>query len=219
MLRTALFVFGLSLSSRARASDAAPAPEGVRTHLAVLAFSADGTGVLVRARAEGSAAPDAYEMWSTKAPVRQRFEIPAPASQLAASDPASCESKLGQLAASLKSHGFVGASVHKAACHKRESVVVVDKKYAPDLAKAQFKASGTKLVRDGYEIRFRSSSIGIYRDEALLCTLQQPKREAPAEIRVSATPGTKLVYVTDETSTGDQGLVGMCGGSPLALLE
>ena len=230
MIRTSLVVLSLSFcASEAFAVDAAalhapspavaPVSDGVRTRLTVLAFNPAGTAVLARTRVEGGMPLDAYEVWGATAPVRERYDIPAPTVKLAASDAVSCESRLSFLEASLKQHGFAGVSVHKNACHKREAVVVVDKKYEPDLKAAQFKASGTKLVRDGYEIRFRSSTIGIYRDEALLCTLQQAKREAPAEIRVNATPGTKLVYVTEETSIGDQGLVGMCGGAPLAPLK
>ncbi|MEO6954484.1 MAG: hypothetical protein ABI321_21985 [Polyangia bacterium] len=229
MIRTGLVVLSLSFPSLALAVDAAalhapapaiaPANDGVRTRLTVLAFNTNGTAVLARARVEGGVPLDAYEVWSTTAPVRERYDIPAPTSKLAPAEPTSCESRLGFLEASLKQHGFAGVSVHKGACHKHEAVVVVDKKHTPDLKAAQFKALGTKLVRDGYEIRFRSSTISIYKDEALLCTLEQAKREAPAEIRVNATPGTKLVYVTEETSIGDQGLVGMCGGTPLVPLK
>jgi hypothetical protein len=192
----------------------------MRTKYTPLAFSEDGRSVLVRADIqgpEGGGARD-YEIWSAAEPHRQRVSV---SSDLGTGSggktqhvtEGTCAQGLKDLDGSLKKLGFKGVAVHADRCARRSELVTVDEKAGKDLEAGHFRAKGNKLVHEGLEVRFRSTEIGLYRDETKLCTLTQPKRDAPAEIAVGGGKGNRLVYVIETTSSGDQGLLGMCGES------
>jgi hypothetical protein len=190
----------------------------MRTHFTQLALSDDGRSIFVRADIsgpEGGGTHD-YEIWSAAAPHRVRVTVSSDLSQGGGEHPetitaATCAQNLKGLEAELKKRGFKGVTVHTDRCAKRNALVTVDDKTTKELGAARFRAKGNKLVHEDLEVRFRSTEIGIYKAETKLCTLEQAKREAPAEIMVGGGKGGQLVYVIETTSSGDQGLVGLCG--------
>lgn len=200
----------------------------LRTHYTVLAFSDDGKSALVHAAVDGpeGGGQSRYEIWSASAPHRARTEVSSDLSPGGSAKPqtitqSACGEALKTLDVSLHKRGFKGVSVHADKCSKREGLVVVDAPHRKEIESARYKALGNKLTRDGIEIRFRGSEIGMYKDEIKQCAITQPKRETPAEITVGGPKGGKLVYVLETTSTSDEGLLGLCGvgeGGKLQLL-
>jgi hypothetical protein len=190
----------------------------MRTHYTPLAFSEDGKSVLVRADIqgpEGGGARD-FEIWSAAAPHRQRVSTSSDlgdgsgqhAQHVSAS---ACVQGLKDLEGTLRKLGFKGVAVHPDRCTRRSELVTIDEHTSKEVEGARFRAKGNKLVHEGLEVRFRGTEIGVYRDETKLCSLSQPKRDVPAEIAVGGGKAGRLVYVIETTSSGDQGLLGMCG--------
>jgi len=209
-----LLLIGVTLFAAAAASQAM----SMRTHFTPLALSEDGRSILIRADIsgpEGGGAHD-YEIWSASAPHRVRVSVSSDLSTGGGHHPetisaATCAQNLKGLEAELKKRNFKGVSVHGDHCAKRNALVTVDDKTTKALEAARFRAKGNKLVHEDLEVRFRGTEIAIFQAESKLCALEQAKREAPAEIMVGGGKGGQLVYVLETTSSGDQGLVGLCG--------
>jgi len=200
----------------------------LRTHFTIMAFSEDGKSALVHAAVGGpeGGGQSRYEIWSASSPHRARIEVSSDLSQGGSAKPqtitaAACADALKALDATLRKRGFKGVTVHADKCGKREGLVVVDPPHGKEIETARYRALGNKLARDGIEVRFRGSEIGMYKDEIKLCAIAQPKRDTPAELAVGGPKGGKLIYVIETTSQGDQGLLGLCGvgeGEKLQLL-
>ena len=190
----------------------------MRTRYTVLAFSDDGHSALVRSDVQGpeGGGEIGYELWSSAAmPHRLRVVVSSDFSQGGAEHPqtistTACGAALKTLGDGLQKRGFREVSVHADHCGKRVDLVTVGGRHDKDVAESRFLARGNKLVRDGIEVRFRGREIGLWKDEVKQCAFAQPSRETPAEIAVAGTKGSRLIYVVETTSAGDQGLVGLC---------
>ena len=159
-----------------------------------------------------------YELWGPGKPARQRYELSSTLSSGDGKknervDAKTCTERVNALDAELKKRGFKDVKTQAQFCAKHGEQVVVDKRAATEVAAAKFMASGNKLAHEGLEVRFRGTAINVFKDERLLCTIVQPKREAPTEIHVSGSKSGRLVYVTEQSSAGDQGLLGMCAAT------
>ncbi len=192
----------------------------IRTRLFPVAFSEDGASVLVRSALSGPEGGGelTYEVWGTTAPHRLKVTLSSTMSPGDGSTPEhvdgkSCAAAARTLDAALKARGFRGVKVRAERCGAHvDDVVVVEPRHGKAIAEAQFRARGGKLAQGGVEVRFRSGEVGIYRDEAKVCAFAQPKRDTPAELFVSGTATGRLIFAIERTSSGDEGLLGLCGG-------
>jgi hypothetical protein len=190
----------------------------MRTRLTTLAFNEAGTAALVRTEVSGPEGGGelSFEIWSITAPYRTRVTVssdlsPGNGAKPQTVTPEACASALKELDGGLRSRGFKGVTVHADRCTKRQELVSVDPKHGKDVGDARFKAKGNALAHDGIEVRFRGKELALYRDEAKMCAITQPKRETPAELSVWGGKGGKLVYIIETRSSGDMGLLGLCG--------
>ena len=192
----------------------------LRNRFTALAFSEDGRSVLVRAEIDGPEGGRvlSYEIWSADSPHRTHAELSSNLSTGGAKpekiDAAACAQALRALGEGLKKRGFKGVAVHPDRCAKREGLVTAEARLATAVTKGRFQAKDNKLAREGVEVRFAGTQIAFYRDERKECSITQPKRQAPASLSVWGTPSNRLVYIVEETSSGDEGLLGMCALAP-----
>lgn len=198
----------------------------LRSDLAVIAFSKDGTSALVQIVVRGpeGGGQIAYELWSASGPARQRYELssdlsPGDGSTPQAILPKACTERLAELGKELARRGFRGVTVQPGQCGKRGNLVTVDKKQLADVADAAFQAKGNKLQHGDLEVRFRGNNIDVLQGEERRCSVTQPARNAPAEIHVSGTKSGKLVYLIQQVGDGDEGLLGLCGAGPDGVLK
>jgi hypothetical protein len=159
---------------------------------------------------------ESYELWSTTAHYRTSVQVSSDLSPGNGTHPQTvtaeaCATALKELDGALRSHAFKGVTVHADHCAKRKELVSIDPKHGKNVGDARWKAKGNALSHDGIEVRFRGKELAFYRDEAKMCAMTQPKRETPAELSVWGPKGSKLVYVIETRSSGDMGLLGMCG--------
>jgi hypothetical protein len=207
-----------SISIVCLAMSGAASAMSMNTRLTPLAFNDEGTAVLVRADVNGpeGGGQQSFEIWASTAPYRTSVTVSSDLSPGNGSKPQTvtaeaCATALKELDGGLRAHGFKGVSVHADRCAKRHDLVSVDAKHTKDVGEARFKAKGNALAHEGIEVRFRGKELAFYRDESKMCALMQPKRETPTELSVWGAKGGKLVYVIETRSSGDMGLLGMCG--------